>query len=34
MRKKDISFSPRLIGNLLDIIHNAILIVDSGWQRG
>ena len=27
--KTDIPFSPRLIGNLLDIIHNAILIVDS-----
>lgn len=25
---KTISFSPQLIGNLLDIIHNAILIVD------
>lgn len=29
MSKNDIPFSPQLIGNLLDIIHNAILIVDS-----
>lgn len=28
MGKKPIPFSPQLIGNLLDIIHNAILIVD------
>lgn len=29
MEKKPIPFSPLLISNLLDIIHNAILIVDS-----
>lgn len=28
MRKKEIQFSPKLIGDLLDIIHNAILITD------
>ena len=29
MEKKPVPFSPLLISNLLDIIHNAILIVDS-----
>ena len=29
MEKEPVPFSPLLINNLLDIIHNAILIVDS-----
>ena len=30
--KTDIPFSPRLIGNLLDIIHSAILIIDARYR--
>ncbi len=29
MKQKDIQFSPKLIGDLLDIIHNAIIVIDS-----
>ena len=28
MEKKEIQYAPKLIGDLLDIIHNAILVID------
>jgi PAS domain S-box-containing protein len=32
MKKKEIRYAPQLIGDLLDIIHNAILVIDSNKQ--
>ena len=29
MAKKEVAFSPKLIGDILDIIHNAILVIDT-----